>query len=288
VHPTWRDLVIRQLATDPRARRHFLSRCGVYGAVLALSVAGGVEGERRLPLLRSDEDWDALTDRLYALVCELDLTELIALLSALTQALAALDDAPQSRNEVVAIARTVLMRIKALWDSVRKPIPLAALESWLALGRVLRPRPEPPHLSVTWVELLPADAPRLDDRAAIERFNDWLALCEMLRGYDSGLRLRLNLGPDRADVMAEFIYRVDLLRLEQGPEPFVPDDFEPLLRALRSIGSLQPELSLYADRMATMLRRGRARSPGEGEPQLAEPPIYAGERFDVHRVLMDL
>ena len=52
VHPSWRDLVIESLADDAAARRHFLARCGVDGAALALSGGGGAAGERERPLLR--------------------------------------------------------------------------------------------------------------------------------------------------------------------------------------------------------------------------------------------
>ena len=76
VHPTWRDLVIERLASDAALRRHFLGHCGPHGVVLALSTAGGAEGERPLPLIAGDEDWDALGDRIYALVPELEHAEL--------------------------------------------------------------------------------------------------------------------------------------------------------------------------------------------------------------------
>src|SRR6185437_13150817 len=68
VHPTWRDLVIERLAADAELRHRFLGRCGPHGVVLALSTGGGARGERRLPLLRDDKDWDAVGDRIYALV----------------------------------------------------------------------------------------------------------------------------------------------------------------------------------------------------------------------------
>ena len=67
VHPSWRDLVIEELAEDAETRRHFLARCGVDGAAIALSGSGGAEGARERPLLREDADWDALGDGLYSL-----------------------------------------------------------------------------------------------------------------------------------------------------------------------------------------------------------------------------
>ncbi len=52
-------------------------------------------------------------------------------------------------------------------------------------------------------QLLPTKTPPLDDRAALERFADWLALCELLRDYEQlgdhdQLRLdELGFGPDQ-------------------------------------------------------------------------------------------
>src|SRR5437773_2726429 len=62
MHPSWRDLVIEELATDEPAREHFLKNCGPPGFLLALSVAGGATGGRVMPLLRSPKDWTALTE----------------------------------------------------------------------------------------------------------------------------------------------------------------------------------------------------------------------------------
>jgi len=64
--------LIEELTGDDRAREQFLRRCSVYGALLALSIAGGPTGGRRFPLIQRDADWDALTDRLFVLVPELE------------------------------------------------------------------------------------------------------------------------------------------------------------------------------------------------------------------------
>lgn len=74
--PNW------QLA-GPTGRERFLHNCSGHGALLALSLAGGHGGERELPLLKHDTDWDALTDRLYTLVPELEPAELLGRMVAL-------------------------------------------------------------------------------------------------------------------------------------------------------------------------------------------------------------
>jgi hypothetical protein len=82
VHPSWRDLVIVELREYPVARRRFLSVSGVDGVTLAVSRAGGATGERTLPLLITDADWDALGDRLHELLRELEDRDLARILLA--------------------------------------------------------------------------------------------------------------------------------------------------------------------------------------------------------------
>lgn len=63
MHPSWRDLVIEEVAADAAARQRFLHAAGIDGVLLALSTGGGAAGERVLPLVVSDADWDAIGDR---------------------------------------------------------------------------------------------------------------------------------------------------------------------------------------------------------------------------------
>src|SRR5581483_7282414 len=86
VHPSWRDLVIDELAADLDARQRFLSRSSIDGVLLGISTAGGAAGARDLPLLREDADWDVLADRLSVLVPELDDPDLARLLTSLDTA----------------------------------------------------------------------------------------------------------------------------------------------------------------------------------------------------------
>jgi hypothetical protein len=278
VHPTWRDLVISQLAGDAQSRRRFLRRCGVYGIELALSTEGGSRGERQLPLIGCDADWDAVTDRLFELVSELEPTELLALLATLAQAAQQLRETADG-DEAQAMARTVLGRIASLWDSAHAPIPLAQLAAWLELGRCLEPHPQTPRLSITWCELLPASVPDPSDRAAVERFADWLVLCELLWDYDPELREALGFCDEQAALMANFIGQVELRKSVDRP---VADQ---VLRTLDAIGLLAPELRS----LASFVSRGLiAPTAVERRPSDREPEPSQLEVSEVRRVLLDL
>jgi hypothetical protein len=199
VQQSWRDLVIDRLADDAAARREFLAACGIEGALLALSTGGGRAGERMLPLLREDADWDAFGGGLHVLARDADDPCLVRLLGALATALAARVDA-ERRGELAALARTVLEDVRDRWDAGHRPLVLPPLEAWFDAASHLQPPPRPPDVAPTWFELLPApDLPDLDDMV---RAADWLALMELLGRYDPTRLLRLG-GTERMHAVVE-------------------------------------------------------------------------------------
>jgi hypothetical protein len=286
VHPSWRDLVIEHLGEDSDARARFLSGCGAHGALLALSLGGGERGERSLPLLARDADWDALTDRIYELLPELGVMELSALLDSIAHAIATLGS-PAAQLETPALARMVLERQAALWNDAAAPIPLRGLESWLGLASRLPAgswRPAPPELGRTWAGLLPAAAPSLDDREAVERFADWLTLADLLREHSPGDLHRCRFRDHRPN-MWQFLDTVESARGDV--DPAVRDHVH---RALDRIEALDPEFGHLASYFRGRLAVARMELPREPGPSPAPLP---GERpgwrlFDVARVLDDL
>lgn len=184
VHPSWRDLVVDRLSAHPGARRRFLGAAGVDGALLALSTAGGSAGERALPLLREDADWDALAGRLGPLLAEAEDRDLARLMGGLAAVLAAPGLHRRVRAEAVALARVTLERARGAWDATEAPVPVWLLAGWLELAAGVEPPVELPRLSSTWVELLPS--PRLDPELPVglleklDRWTDWLAFVEVL------------------------------------------------------------------------------------------------------------
>jgi hypothetical protein len=68
IHPSYRDLVIDELAADPELRTQFLRSASLEGVKLAVSDTGGQEGLRRLPFMLSAESWDVLEERALVIV----------------------------------------------------------------------------------------------------------------------------------------------------------------------------------------------------------------------------
>ncbi len=143
VHPSWRDLVVGRVATDPELRRAFLRGCGAHGVALALSIAGGSEGKRALPLLVEDADWDAAGDRIARLVRDLaedDLGELLRAIAApITQTELEMRPNP-TRDELVALAELALNGARR-----RDPLGERAMADWRYLAAVAGIQAEPPR-----------------------------------------------------------------------------------------------------------------------------------------------
>jgi Novel STAND NTPase 3 len=177
VHPSWRDLVIDELAADDQGRRDFLAACSIQGAALALSTAGGSTGERALPLLRRDADWDALADRLATLLPELDAPETTLILHTLAEARTQAHDPVVA--ELGALAAETLSQLARSWHAA---LPVGVLTAWLTLAASLDEAPQPPVVAIaaTWIELVPDGAPDLTAAGQLAALDDWLALAELL------------------------------------------------------------------------------------------------------------
>jgi hypothetical protein len=282
VHPSWRDLVIDHLSSDRGARERFLRNCSIHGVLLALSLAGGVTGDRELPLLRCDADWDALTDRLYDLVPELEPAELVDLMDALQVTIRDVQGT-SSQTEADALASAALARVRSLWTSARTPIPVIALETWLTLAAQLSSKPEPPAIAITWAELLPTAAPNLSEAASLEHFADWLTVADLLLDHEPDLLAGLGFPGRSPQICDDF-----LNALEHDNEPIQSRDAGHAFRALTHIPRVIPELAYRAEIVRFGLRSlEHASTPPttSGTPPDTAPSTG---HLDVRRVLKDL
>jgi hypothetical protein len=208
VHPSWRDLVVEHLAADPAARRAFLRTCELHGAALALSVAGGAHGERRLPLLRDDADWDALGDTVHRLCRELGQDDVARLLGALEPAVAA----EPSNGELQALAELALTTSRRRFDHEEAMLSAGVAEAWLRLASLLERSIEAPALVPTWQALAPRPG-----AAEPARLREWRAFASVLRDHLPGLLVELGY-PERYHGWV----------IEADEEAFDPDDDDPL------------------------------------------------------------
>lgn len=152
IHPSVRDVVIEYLMNHDVERQRFLKTADSPGLVLALSSAGGREGERSLPFLRNDRDWDVLQQRYRELACELGSDEQLALmrglLSPLLQPGNTIRDADQRR--IRTIAAQALEEIRSSWDARSDPLRVRTLEAYYELSVSARIYVQSPQLARSW------------------------------------------------------------------------------------------------------------------------------------------
>jgi hypothetical protein len=280
VHPSWRDLVITQLADDAAARSRFLERCGLEGVLLALSVGGGEAGERILPLLRADGDWDVVTARVAGLAGDLDDAGVIRLLESLGAAFDA-ELASDARAELAALAALALERVRAGWEERRPTLSVAGLEAWSVLAARLADPPPFPSVARSWIELVPTEPVALDSRAELVRLDQWLALASVLQVYAPDELERFGFPQRQHDVLAAFA-------TEAAAQP--SSEVEELTtRILRRIRALVPAFA-YAAWVATHAIEARDEPwfevRFETHLRLREPAPT--DRALVDRVLSDL
>ena len=232
VHPSWRDLVIGELAEQPGARRRFLSASGIYGVLLALSRSGGAGGERSLPLLIDDRDWDTLGDRVSELVPELEDHDLGRLLIALGDALSDWLE-PDQRAEMESITAYVLGASARSWRKHVRPAPVFLLDAWYAANAMLPEPAEPPPVRVTWSELQPSRALLVGGLTSrdLQELDDWLTLAQILAARDPDALKRLGFYESAQQVLLAHL----ALELGEVEDPELAGLAENLLRRIREL-----------------------------------------------------
>ncbi len=288
VHPSWRDLVIDELRDDAQARRRFLERCGPDGAILALSRAGGL-GERELPLLHADADWDALAGQAERLVGHLEGSDLVRVLHSLEDAVAGAPPGAQ-RNECEALAETALRACVTRWHAERRAIPRVLVDAWYRLN-VLMPRRVPSlPLARTWAELHPPSVRHAAlERADLILADDWLGLAQTLARYDRPLLKSLGFLHRDQPLLTALVACLQ--------RTTAADTRELVASILTRIEEVSPRHSEVAQTALDELERATREAPAWWVPEdLAAPPtterVTPGPvqftRADVRRVLADL
>jgi hypothetical protein len=289
VHPSWRDLVIDELGADRDARRRFLGACGPYGALLALSRGGGKEGERTLPLLVEDGDWDAFTDRVGKLLRELEDGDLARLLLACSPDREDLPDAKR-RAELTGLAEYVLGAVRRTWDMQRRPLPVFLLEAWYQSNSRLPEPIEPPEIGRTWAELHPATSAFEGDHSELRRTDEWLALAQMLAKYDPSTAHALGFPEREAATLERLVAAMGTLA--DTPDRDLRSLVEQVLARLRDLAPTRDAAT--AAKRAMRAPRPDDRwwvpedivAPPTTERIAPTPPLFTRE--DVDFVLQDL
>jgi hypothetical protein len=293
VHPSWRDLVIDELRDDPTERHRFLAACGPHGAALALSQAGGATGERALPLLPTDADWDVLTDRVGPLLRELEDPDLARLLLAIADSLAA-DIPSRQRAEADSLASYALGTARRIWNAADRVITLPMLDAWYAVNAHLPTPVQTPLLAATWSTLRPDSGSRSDaDRTTLARADEWLALVALLDERDPPTLAALGFPARDATALSALITAAE--SAVGSPDDHVCALAGSVLARIHRLVPAHAARTLHAHTKLAIdaaARRDRWWTPPDLDvPPTDEPVAPARDHFDagdITRVLRDL
>ena len=295
VHPSWRDLVIEELATDAEARRAFLRNCSLEGILLGLSTGGGVTGERSLPLVIDDADWDLVGDRAAGFLSELDDAAIVRVLAALSEAQSAA--AGRQVAELEALAGSLLEQLARSWNSVHRVLPIGVLAVWFELASRLPQRLPKPDLAPTWIEHLPTERIDISDQTDLTRVDDWLELAALAHEHTPKMLAAFGFPERQTEVLERLV--LDATGCAEGSSP---PPFRALqVSVLRRLAELAPEHAAGARRTATRLEAMSGESqfePSRHPPRsisdelraiLDSPPsVHRLDEELVARVLRDL
>jgi hypothetical protein len=139
IHPSYRDLVVGELAADAGLRSRFLEVADFEGVKLCVSQAGGSSGERRQPLL---------SRRCLKLIDESDGERAVALVKVLRSAMVDLEGDEERR--VIAALASCCEALKVKWDRSQVAIKQELLRELFDAGILVDPLPVAPKLEPTW------------------------------------------------------------------------------------------------------------------------------------------
>ena len=256
---------------------------GVDGAVLALSIAGGPAGDRRLPLLAQNTDWDALLGHVEALIADLDTADRLRLVRQLAVAFEHCvgDGDRRTVFELDALAVRVLETILPREIDAGA---LVLLQEWYALVDLADAAPASPNLAGLWVDTLPTAALDLRSAADVAALETWTALLVILHKGDPAALERFGF-PDRQAAVIGQLFDTNARRLALA----LPREHTAALRRVaRSLPRFFPEHRTMLFAFSNELFPYEL-PPGEDEaehepPRFNEPPRPS----IIPRVLADL
>lgn len=285
VHPSWRDLVVEEVARSPERRRRFLARAQLDGLLVAMSTAGGA-GQRVFPFLVDDGDWDELAGRLAALARDAAEPDLHRLLLSIEEAHAAARG-DRDRREIESLAATVLDRVRDRWDGA-SAVALPQLEAWFRLRGVVAASCRPPSLDRAWIELLPTAHLDLADPGDLRALDDWLTLVGILTTHAPDVLASYGYPESHVPALRSLLTQAGVLALRRLP-PSASDPLADVLRRLASLAPLAAPETVQAHRTADLLEE-----PDERwfelrlDPVGPKRPRTVHDRELVRRILLDL
>ena len=150
IHPSYRDLVIDELASNDEYLIVFLKQVSISGVKLALSLAGGSSGERQMPLVTTEESWSAIKRRCHYLAKDEDNVTISGLFDVLVNALKAEGIPNLSKTHIEVMLRSICEVAVERWNELGEPLSIVILKSFHCACEALTNPPPFPSIDLSW------------------------------------------------------------------------------------------------------------------------------------------
>ena len=185
IHPSYRDLVIDKLATDNVMSSRLMERAPVEIIVLAVSDAGGSTGERRLPLLNSEERWPIFYKRCMELINEVDDDrEIGSMLASLQSSYS--NSSQHVKDKIKPILQDFLDNLLIRWNSRNMTISPSLLRLYYTSSCAVTDKYLPsPNLLTTWNNALEEFKDGVElwkdhGTVLVQELDNWIDLIDVL------------------------------------------------------------------------------------------------------------
>jgi hypothetical protein len=296
IHPSYRDLVIDELASNRERQLSFLERVSTNGVKLALSLSGGGSGEREMPLVTTDESWVSLSQRCREIVGSEDTETVTELLDILGSALKAEDTTAPAKARVEPTLRDVCDAAAKQWNERCEPLEIDALRSFFrACGGLVAP-PTFPDIESTWESSSDDVRGRIRSRYLWDPFpiSCWSEVADLIEEYYPEFAESGQYRDTRAAIESDLFELADEF-VDNGPDLEDPESNDSEGRRLEQFAEALSRLDRDGsrDRLVDELY-GLAQEYRENGPQEEEEYYDAGggsrnaAEFDVDALFEDL
>lgn len=306
IHPSYRDLVIEELAADNMLRQRVLTSITLSGLKVAVSDTSGPYGEQKYPLIASASDWKLLCEGCVKLVgsCStVDATDALEVLASAAQ------NATESdvRHELSQIIFRICEAVREHWDANRAIFTARQLLTFCQTSLLASRLPALPRFDHSWETLEKRVMTNLtawetDKVVDSDTLDEWIQLAHVIAENEPRF-LRQKQFPTKYRVVVNRIVIVIDSELDQEDYFDSADDYmaaaskyDQLVRVVKSMQQLD---LMQANDASTLQERleersneygERAREIGGAEPDY-EPDDYrsAGEEtVDLDEFFRDL
>ena len=292
MHPSWRDLIIDHLADNPKSRFDFLGSCGPNGIQLALSWGGGVQGERRRPLLDTAEDWHRRHLTIKLRIANEPESAVHAILSSILDATIQVSRAEEEPQRAIlvflnAIAKDAILILRERWDKANAVIPVETLQIYTQLSENLDPLPPMPQLIPTWNVYRAAahDELTFDPYETVLKtygIGKWIDLIKCISGSEPRMLVQVKFPSSSLDDVQQFL-ETAVIYIESETSLDTREDYETgieilsKLKIINRISEVIPSTKEEISILSTRVDSKRSQLEDDLTDKFPEPDYDGGD-----------